>query len=398
MDFTLPDHLEALRAEVRRFAQQEIHPHVLEWDEGRIFPREVLARLGAMGLLGVTFPEAHGGAGLGHLEFATVVEELARVDGSVGLSVAAHTSLCANHICVHGDERQRERYLRPLASGQVLGAWALTEPGSGSDAGALRTTARRQGGTWVLDGTKTFATHGREAGIFVVLARTRAGRGPEPSPDSPSGPGVDHDGIGAFILERGMPGFRSGKQENKLGMRASDTSELILEGVAVPEANLLGDPEAGFRQAMGILDGGRIGIAALGLGMAQGAFDASLRYAAVRHTFGKALHEHQAIQFKLADMQVQIQAARLLVYQAAWLKDQGRPYAKAAAMAKLHASETACRVADEAVQIHGGYGFLKDYPVEKFYRDAKLCTLGEGTSEVQRMVIARHLVRESQSC
>jgi len=412
LDFTLPDHLEALRTEVRRFAQQEIRPHVLEWDEGRIFPREVLARLGAMGLLGVIFPEAHGGAGLGHLEFATVVEELARVDGSVGLSVAAHTSLCANHICVHGDERQRERYLRPLASGQVLGAWALTEPGSGSDAGALRTTARRQGGTWVLDGTKTFATHGREAEIFVVLARTRAGRGAdseagpgvvsgpgrEPGPDKTPGPGMPHDGIGAFILERGMPGFRAGKQENKLGMRASDTSELILEGVAVPEANLLGEPEAGFRQAMGILDGGRIGIAALGLGMAQGAFEASLRYAAVRRTFGKALHEHQAIQFKLADMQVQIQAARLLVYQAAWLKDQGRPYAKAAAMAKLHASETACRVADEAVQIHGGYGFLKDYPVEKFYRDAKLCTLGEGTSEVQRMVIARHLIRESQSC
>jgi hypothetical protein len=381
MDFTLPEHVEALRAEVRRFAQKEIRPHVMEWDEARTFPMEVMGKLGEMGMLGIIFPEQYGGAGMGYLEYVVVVEELSRVDGSVGLSVAAHNSLCSNHIYAQGDERQRERFLRPLASGQVIGTWALTEPGSGSDAGALRTTARLQGDHWVLNGTKNFATHGTVAEIAVVMARTRSGQGT--------------DGISAFILEKGMPGFRAGKQENKLGMRASDTSELILEEVEVPGANLLGAEGVGFKQAMKTLDGGRISIAALALGMAQGAFDASVQYAAIRKTFGKPINEHQAIQFKLADMQVQIEAARMLVYKAAWLKDQGLPYGKAAAMAKLCASEMACRVADEAVQIHGGYGFIKDYPVEKFYRDVKLCTIGEGTSEVLRMVIARHIVKEA---
>ncbi|MDR3670965.1 MAG: acyl-CoA dehydrogenase family protein [Holophaga sp.] len=380
MDFTLPEHVEALRQEVRRFAQKEIRPHVMDWDEARSFPAEVIRQLGEMGMMGIIFPEQYGGAGMGYLEYAVLVEELSRVDGSVGLSVAAHNSLCSNHIFAQGSEAQREKYLRPLASGQVIGAWALTEPGSGSDAGALRTTARRQGDGWVLNGSKNFATHGTVAGIAVVMARTRGGQGA--------------DGISAFILEKGMQGFRPGKQENKLGMRASDTSELILEDVAVPGENLLGAEGVGFKQAMKTLDGGRISIAALALGMAQGAFEASVKYAALRHTFGKPIHEHQAIQFKLADMQVQIEAARMLVYRAAWLKDQGLPYGKAAAMAKLHASETACRVADEAVQIHGGYGFIKDYPVEKFYRDVKLCTIGEGTSEVLRMVIARHIVKE----
>ena len=381
MDFALPEHVEALRDEVRRFAHKEIRPHVMDWDESRTFPMEAMKKLGQMGMLGIIFPEQYGGAGMGYLEYAVVVEELSKVDGSIGLSVAAHKSLCSNHIYAQGDERQRERYLKPLASGQVLGAWALTEPGSGSDAGALRTTARKQGGTWILNGTKNFATHGAVAGITVVMARTRSGHGA--------------DGISAFILERGMPGFRPGKQENKLGMRASDTSELILDEVEVPAENLLGEEGVGFRQAMSTLDGGRISIAALALGMAQGAFEASVKYTGIRRTFGKPLHEHQAIQFKLADMQVQIEAARLLVHKAAWLKDQGLPYAKAAAIAKLHASEMACRVADEAVQIHGGYGFIKDYPVEKFYRDVKLCTIGEGTSEVQRMVIARHIIKES---
>ena len=383
MDFTLPEHVEALREEVRRFAQREIRPHVMDWDEARTFPMEVMKKLGQMGMLGVIFPEAYGGAGMGYLEYAVVVEELSRVDGSVGLGVAAHNSLCANHIYAQGSEEQRRRYLAPLAGGQVLGTWALTEPGSGSDAGALRTTARRQGDTWVLNGTKNFATHGTVAGIAVVMARTRTGHG--------------GDGISAFIVEKGTPGFRAGKQENKLGMRASDTSELILEEVEVPGANLLGEAGIGFKQAMETLDGGRISIAALALGMAQGAFEASVKYAGIRRTFGKPINEHQAIQFKLADMQVQIEAARLLVYQAASLKDQGLPYAKAASMAKLYASEMACRVADEAVQIHGGYGFIKDYPVEKFYRDVKLCTIGEGTSEVQRMVIARHIIKESRA-
>jgi len=382
LDFTLPEHVEALREEVRRFAHKEIRPHVMTWDEGRIFPEALMRKLGEMGMLGIIFPEQWGGAGMGYLEYAVVVEELARVDGSVGLGVAAHNSLCANHIYSQGSEDQRQRYLKPLASGQVLGTWALTEPGSGSDAGALRTTARLAGDTWVLNGTKNFATHGTVGGIAVVMARTR--------------PGAGSDGISAFILEKGMPGFRAGKQENKLGMRASDTSELILEDVAVPAANLLGAEGVGFKQAMTTLDGGRISIAALALGMAQGAFEASVKYSAMRRTFGRALNEHQAIQFKLADMQVQIEAARLLVYRAASLKDRGLPYAKAAAMAKLYASEMACRVADEAVQIHGGYGFIKDYPVEKFYRDVKLCTIGEGTSEIQRMVIARHIIGESR--
>jgi hypothetical protein len=381
VDFTLPDHVEALREEVRRFAQKEIRPHVMEWDESRTFPLDVMGQLGEMGMMGVLFPEEYGGAGMGYLEYAVVIEELSRVDGSVGLSVAAHNSLCSNHIYTQGDEPQRQKYLKPLASGRAVGCWALTEPGSGSDAGALRTTARRDGDAWVLNGTKAFATHGTVGDIAVVMARTRSGLGT--------------DGISAFILEKGTPGFRAGKQENKLGMRASDTSELILEDVRVPAANLLGAEGVGFKQAMKTLDGGRIGIAALALGMAQGAFDACVAYAGVRRTFGKLLHEHQAIQFKLADMQTQIQAARLLVYQAACLKDQGRPYGKAAAMAKLFASEMACRVADEAVQVHGGYGYIKDYPVEKYYRDVKLCTIGEGTSEVLRMVIARHIVKET---
>jgi alkylation response protein AidB-like acyl-CoA dehydrogenase len=380
MDFTLPEHVESLREEIRRFAQKEIRPHVMEWDEAREFPLGVMRKLGEMGMMGVIFPEEYGGAGMGYLEYAVVVEELSRIDGSVGLSVAAHNSLCSNHIFTQGSEEQRRRYLTRLTGGQSIGTWALTEPGSGSDAGALRTTARLQGDRWILNGTKTFATHGTVADIAVVMARTR--------------PGVGTDGISAFILEKGMKGFRPGRQENKLGMRASDTSELILEEAEVPVENLLGPEGVGFKQAMMTLDGGRIGIAALALGMAQGAFDASRAYAGIRRTFGKLLHEHQAIQFKLTDMHTQVEAARLLVYRAAWLKDQGRPYGKEAAMAKLYASEAACRVADEAVQIHGGYGFIKDYPVEKFYRDVKLCTIGEGTSEILRTVIARHLAKE----
>ena len=380
MDFSLPDHVEALREEVRRFAHNEIRPHVMTWDEEKIYPMEVMVQLGEMGMLGVIFPEEYDGAGMGYLEYAVVVEEISRVDGSVGLGVAAHNSLCSNHIYTQGNEAQRQKYLRPLAAGKVIGAWALTEAEAGSDAGALRTTARLEGDHWILNGSKNFATHGTVGGICVVMARTRAGHGT--------------DGISAFIVEKDTPGFRAGKQENKLGMRASDTSELILEDVRVPAGNLLGEEGVGFKQAMKTLDGGRIGIAALGLGMAQGAFEAAVKYACIRKAFGRPLAEHQAIQFKLADMQVQIEAARLLVYKAATLKDQGLPYAKAAAIAKLHASETACRVADEAVQIHGGYGYIKDYPVEKFYRDAKLCTIGEGTSEIQRMVIARHLLKE----
>ena len=384
MDFTLPKHVEALRDEVRKFAEREIRPHVMEWDEARTFPMAVMKRLGGMGMLGIIFPEAYGGAGMGYLEYAVVVEELSRVDGSVGISVAAHNSLCANHIYAMGDERQRQKYLVPLASGQVLGAWALTEPGAGSDAGAQRCSARLEGSHWVLNGNKTFITHGTVGEIAVVMARTR-----------PARPGEsDTDGISAFILEKGMNGFRPGKQENKLGLRASDTSELILEDVKVPLENLLGEEGVGFKQAMKTLDGGRISIGALALGMAQGAFEAAVRYAKERHAFGQPIAEHQGIKWKLADMQVRVEASRLLVYKAANLKDQGLPYGKAASMAKLFSSEIACRVADQAVQILGGYGYIKDYPVEKYYRDVKLCTIGEGTSEIQRTVIARYLQAE----
>ncbi len=380
VDFTLPEHVEALREEVRKFAQNEIRPHVMTWDEDKIYPMDVMKKLGAMGMLGVFFPEAYDGAGMGYLEYAVAVEEISRVDGSVGLGVAAHNSLCSNHIYTQGNEAQRQKYLRPLASGRMIGAWALTEAEAGSDAGALRTTARKEGRSWILTGSKNFATHGTVGDVCVVMARTRGGSGT--------------DGISAFIVEKGTPGFRAGKQENKLGMRASDTSELILEDVRVPDENLLGEEGVGFKQAMKTLDGGRIRFASLALGMAQGAFEASVKYSTIRKSFGKPLCEHQAIQFKLADMQVQIEAARLLVYKAASLKDQGLPYAKAASMAKLYASEIACKVAEEAVQIHGGYGYIKDYPVEKFYRDVKLCTIGEGTSEIQRLVIARQLLKD----
>jgi alkylation response protein AidB-like acyl-CoA dehydrogenase len=384
MDVTLPDHVEALRLEVRRFAEKEIRPHVMTWDEAKTFPAAVVSQLGAMGMMGIIFPEQYGGAGMGYLEYAVVVEELSRVDGSVGITVAAHNSLCANHIYSMGDERQKQAYLVPLASGRALGAWALTEPGSGSDAGALLTSARREGSHYVLNGTKTFITHGTVGDLFVVMARTHSPREGHSSAD----------GISAFVLEKGMNGFRAGKQENKLGLRASDTSELILEDVKVPVASRLGEDGVGFKQAMKTLDGGRISIGALGLGMAQGAFEEAVRYSKVRHTFGRPLADHQGIQFKLADMGTEIEAARLLIYRAAGLKDAGLPYAKAASMAKLYSSEVACRVADQAVQILGGYGYIKDYPVEKYYRDVKLCTIGEGTSEIQRTVIARYLQSE----
>ncbi|MFM1774147.1 MAG: acyl-CoA dehydrogenase family protein [Holophagaceae bacterium] len=380
MDFTLSEDTELLRREVRKFAEKEIRPHVMTWDEKKIFPRAVMKQLGEMGMMGIIFPESYGGAGMGYIEYAVVVEELSRVCGSVGISIAAHNSLCSNHIYAMGNEAQKQKYLVPLASGQALGAWGLTEPGAGSDAGAQQTTAKKEGSYWVLNGTKNFITHGTEGDIAVVMARTRPGKGT--------------DGISAFILEKGMNGFRPGKQEDKLGLRASDTSELILEDVKVSEDHLLGEEGVGFKQAMKTLDGGRISIGALALGMAQGAFEESVKYAKVRQTFGKPIIEHQAIAHKLAEMQVKVEAARLLIYKAANLKDQGLPYAKAASMAKLYASEAGYEVANEAVQIFGGYGYSKDYPVEKYYRDIKLCTIGEGTSEIQRTVIARYLMQE----
>ena len=379
MDFTFTDEQSQLRRSVREFAEGEIAPHVMEWDEASRFPIEIVPKLAEMGLLGIIFPEQYGGAGLGYIEYAIAIEELARVDGSIGLSVAAHNSLCSNHIFKFGTESQKKKYLAPLAQGKKIGAWSLTEPEAGSDAGGTRTVARRDGEQWVLNGAKTFTTNGHCADVCVAMAVTDKSKGSH--------------GISAFIVEKGTSGFKPGKKENKLGMRASDTSEVIFTDCRVPEENLLGPEGEGFIGSLKILDGGRISIAALGLGMAQGALEAATKYAKQRKQFGQPISEFQAIQFKLADMATQVEAARLLVYQAAWLADQNSlRFTRESSMAKLFASEVAVRVANECVQIHGGYGFIKDYPAEKFYRDVKLCTIGEGTSEIQKLVIARSLL------
>jgi alkylation response protein AidB-like acyl-CoA dehydrogenase len=379
VDFSLTEEQKQLRRSVREFAEGEIAPHVMEWDEVSHFPSEVIPKLAQMGLLGVIFPEDLGGAGLGYIEYALVIEELSRVDGSIGIIVAAHNSLCSNHIFKFGNDAQKKKYLAPLASGKKLGAWSLTEPEAGSDAGGTRTTAIRNGDHWVLNGAKTFTTNGHYADITVAMAVTDKSKGSH--------------GISAFVLEKGTPGFKPGKKENKLGLRASDTSEVIFTDCRVPHENLLGPEGEGFTGSLKILDGGRISIAALALGMAQGALDAAIKYAKQRKQFGQAISEFQAIQFKLADMATDVEAARLLVYQAAWLADRGDVrFTRESSMAKLFASEVAVRVANECVQIHGGYGFIKDYPAEKFYRDVKLCTIGEGTSEIQKLVIARQLL------
>ena len=387
MDFSLTDEQQQLRRTVRAFAEAEIAPHVMEWDEPSQFPSELIPKLGELGFLGVIFPEKYGGAGMGYIEYAIVIEELSRVDGSVGIIVASHNSLCTNHLYKFGSEEQKRKYVTPLAQGKKVGCWALTEPEAGSDAGHPRTVTVKKDGGWVLNGAKTFITNGRYADVAVVIATTDASK--------------EHHGVSAFVVEKGTPGFRPGKKENKLGLRASDTSELIFTDCRVPAENLVGAEGNGFVNSLQILDGGRISIAALGLGMAQGAYESALRYAKERKQFGKAISEFQAIQFKLADMATQIDAARLLIYQAAWLADRALAsgdsrarFSREASMAKLYAGEVAVRVANEAVQIHGGYGFVKDYPAEKYYRDVKLCTIGEGTSEIQRLVIARDLLRK----
>ena len=381
MDFSFTDEQQHLRRSVRDFAETEIAPHVMEWDEASLFPSELIPKLAEMGLLGVIFPEEYGGAGLGYIEYATAIEELARVDGSIGLIVAAHHSLCTNHIYRFGNDDQRKKYVVPLAQGKQLGCWSLTEPEAGSDAGGARTVATRTNDGWVINGSKTFTTNGHYADVCVVMAVTDKAKGSK--------------GISAFIVEKQNSGFRPGKKENKLGMRASDTSELIFSDCFVPSSNLLGAEGKGFSNTLQVLDGGRISIAALALGMAQGAYEAAVKYAKQRKQFGKTISEFQAIQFKLADMATEIEAARHLVYHAAWLADQKSPrFTKQSSMAKLYASELGVRVANEAVQIFGGYGFIKDYPVEKFYRDSKLCTIGEGTSEIQRMIIARQILEK----
>ncbi|HEX2799292.1 MAG TPA: acyl-CoA dehydrogenase [Thermoanaerobaculia bacterium] len=379
MSFALTDEQEAIRRMVREFAESEIAPHVKEWDEAQTFPREAMRHLGDLGMLGVLVPEEYGGAGLTYIDYIHVIEELSRVDGSVGLSVAAHNSLCTNHLWLFGNEGQRRAWVTPLAQGKLLGAWGLTEAEAGSDSGGMRTTAVLDGDAWVLNGAKTFITHGSVGDVAVLMALTDKAAGKR--------------GISAFVVDLHQKGVHAGKKENKLGMRASDTATIVLEDCRIPKGNLLGAAGEGFVQAMKVLDGGRISIAALALGMAEGALDCSLRYAQQRKQFGKPISEFQSIRNYLADMATEIDAARLLTYRAGWAKDQGRITTKESAMAKLYASEVSVRVANLAVQIHGGYGFTKDFPAEKFYRDVKLCTIGEGTSEIQRMVVARELLR-----
>jgi len=378
MDFDLNEEQKLLKKTVRDFAEREIAPHSRRWDEAQEFPRHVFARLGELGLMGVVWPTEYGGAGLSTLDYALVMEELARVDAGVALSVAAHNSLCSGHIFLAGSEEQKRRFLVPLAKGEKVGCWGLTETGAGSDAGGTQTTALRQGDQWVLNGAKNFITNGGVADVAVVMAVTD--------------PSQDKRGISAFLVERGTPGFRAGRKEDKLGVRCSDTSELLLEDCRIPAQNLLGELGEGFIDTLRILDRGRIGIAAFALGIAQAALEASLAYASERRQFGHAISEFQAVQWKVADMAVKVTAARLLTWQAATLRDAGRAHTVESSMAKLYASEAAVEVALDAVQIHGGYGYTKEFRVERYLRDSKLATIGEGTSEVQRLVIARGLL------
>jgi len=380
VDFGFTEDQQLLRNTVREFAESEILPHVMEFDESQEYPRQVMAKAADLCLLGIMFPEEYGGAGLGYMEYAIAVEELSRVDGSVGISVAAHNGLCSNHIYLFGDDAQREKWLKPLATGEWIGGWSLTEPTAGSDAGGTRSTAVEDGDHWILNGAKTFTTHGTVGDAVVVFAVTDKDKGKH--------------GISAFVIKQGTTGFRPGKKENKMGLRASDTSEVIMDDCRIPADQLIGERGAGFIDAMKILDGGRISIAALALGMARGAYEAAAKYAKEREQFGKSIASFQAIQFMLADMATKIDAAALLIYRAAWMKDNGANVTKESAMAKLFASEIGVEVADKALQIFGGYGYVKDFPVEKFYRDMKLCTIGEGTSEIQRIVIAREILKQ----
>ncbi|MGH9897355.1 MAG: acyl-CoA dehydrogenase family protein [Pyrinomonadaceae bacterium] len=378
MDFELNEDQQQIKMSVREFAESEIAPHVMEWDESQHFFVELLPKLAELGLMGVIFPEEYGGAGLGYLEYVTIIEELGRVDGSVGLSVAAHNSLCSNHIFLFGSEQQKKKYLVPLARGEHLGAWGLTEPGAGSDASGTRTMAIKSKDGWMVNGSKNFITnaiHGQTCVAVAVTDRTKGNRG-----------------ITAFIFEKGMKGFAPSKKENKLGLRASETASVIFEDCFLPRENRLGEEGSGFVNAMEVLDGGRISIAALAVGIAQGAFESALKYSKEREQFGKPISQFQAIQFKLADMAMQLEAARLLTWRAASMKDRGCRVTKESSMAKAFASEMCVKVCEEAIQIYGGYGYTKDYPVEKYWRDSKLLTIGEGTSEIQRIIIARQLL------
>lgn len=380
MDFSESEITKQVRDTAREFARQHILPQVMTWDESQEFPIHVFREMGKLGLMGVLVPEEYGGAGLSYIEYKTVIEEVARVCGSIGLSLAAHNSLCTGHILGFGNEEQKKKYLPHLASGEWLGAWGLTEANTGSDAGNMKCTATREGDSWIINGTKNWITHGKSGDVAVVICRTGE-------------PGVRNNST-AFVVERGTPGFAAGKKENKLGMRASETAEMIFDNCRIPDANRLGEVGEGFRQAMVVLDGGRISIASLALGIAKGAYEAAVKYAQERHQFGKPIASFQGVSFKLADMATEIQASELLILQACHLKNNKKPVTKEAAMAKYYASEVAVKVANDAVQVFGGYGYTKDFPVEKFYRDAKLCTIGEGTSEIQKIVIAREIMKD----
>lgn len=379
MEFQPSELTQHIAQSARDFARQYIRPHVMEWDESQIFPVEVFKELGKMGMMGVLVPESYGGAGLGYFEYVAIISEIAKVCGSIGLSVAAHNSLCTGHILYFGNETQKQHYLPKLASGEFIGAWGLTEPNTGSDAGNMKCVAQRDGNDWVINGTKCWITHGITGDAAVVICRTGEPR--------------TRDNSTAFIIDRGTPGFRGGKKENKLGMRASETAEMIFDNCRIPDSCRMGEVGEGFKQAMKVLDGGRISIAALSLGIAYGAYEAALQYSKERQQFDQPIANFQGIAFKLADMATEIAAAELLVMQAADLKNRGKSVTKEAAMAKYYASETAVKVANDAVQIFGGYGYTKDFPVEKYYRDAKLCTIGEGTSEIQKIVIAREALK-----
>ncbi len=379
MFFSQTENQRMIAETIRQFADKHIRPQMMEWDESQHFPVEVFHQLGELGLMGVLVPEQYGGSGFGYLEYVTAIVELSKVDPSIGLSMAAHNSLCTGHILSFANEAQKQKYLPKLASGQWIGAWGLTEPNTGSDAMRMMTTAVKDGNEWVLNGAKCWITHGKSGNVAVVIART--------------GELLDSRGMTAFIVERGTPGFSAGRKENKLGMRASETTEMIFENCRIPEENVLGQVGDGFIQAMKVLDGGRISIAALSLGIAKGALEASLKYAKERQQFGKPIAEFQGISFKLADMATEIEAAELLTFRAAALKNEGQDINKESAMAKYFASEVCVKASVESVQIFGGYGYTKDFPVEKFYRDSKLCTIGEGTSEIQKLVISRQILK-----
>ncbi|MEL6864155.1 MAG: acyl-CoA dehydrogenase family protein [Bacteroidota bacterium] len=379
MNVAISNNQQIIRESARDFAQRYIKPHVLEWDESQHFPVDLFHKMGEYGFMGVLVPEELGGSGLGYQEYITIIEEVAKVCGGIGLSLAAHNSLCTNHILMFGNEEQKAKYIPKLASGEWIGAWGLTEPNTGSDAGRMKCVAVKDGDDYIINGAKNFITHGKSGHVAVVIART--------------GELLDSHGMTAFVVERGTPGFKAGKKEDKLGMRASETTEMIFDNCRIPASNILGEVGEGFIQSMKILDGGRISIAALSLGIAKGAYEASVKYAKERQQFGKAIAKFQAISFKLADMATQIQAAELLTREAGDLKNRNQKTTKISAMAKYYASEAAVAISNEAIQIHGGYGYIKEYGVEKHYRDAKLCTIGEGTSEIQKLVISRLLLK-----